>query len=332
MKRINQITCVFIMLMILSIGHTSANTLENKSVVSLSEQFSKAQIIDTIEGIIEILKTEYIYPEHIEKSVLELKKISQEKLRYYVNDKPRFIREIGELLRRTSQDGYIELLPKEQAFVLGDNTEYQYQQRKSNFAFEHARLLEGNIGYIKINHFFQNIEAEAVAEKAFDNLKETDALIIDIREAADGSFEFAQYLMSYFIEPNTLLSEMRYQRNEQQFDMYSLKGIGNSNFKRNLPVYILTSAFVTSAGEFFSYTMQQLNKAVIVGEPTMGVASWSQNMAINDEILITLPVAIPINPITHTNWEETGVIPDFEAKSDASFALAFKLAKATLEK
>ena len=109
--------------------------------------------------------------------------------------------------------------------------------------------------------------------------------------------------------------------------MKSLKNLSNDRLKHNYPVYILTSSFISGTGEFFSYTLKHLHKAVIVGEQTMGVALISKKQKVNEFISINMPIAIPIHPATNTNWDQVGVAPDYAVKANASFEMAYKLAK-----
>jgi C-terminal processing protease CtpA/Prc len=311
--------------------HADSKSLEREPIENAQIKFTRAQVSQSIEEIIEVLNTDYIYPEKVDALGKELRQLNRMRAIQYINNKAVFMREVGALLRRASRDGYIELLPVKRQFSMGHDLEYQYQQQKSNFGFEQVRVLESNIGYLKINYFFQNKEAEAIAKSAFSLLQGTKAIIIDLREASEGSMEFAQYLMSYFIEPRTLLCRMIHQRQEKQHEMWSIGDIGDMGFKRDYPIFILTSSFATSAAEFFSYTLKHLNKAVIVGEQTMGVANWSQEIIVNDWLMMKLPVAIPVNPVTQSNWEDKGVIPDNKTEASSSFTLAYKLAKASID-
>jgi len=152
-------------------------------------------------------------------------------------------------------------------------------------------------------------------------------MIIDLREANEGSMEFAQHLMSYFIDTETLLAEIHYQRQEKTLKLESIEGLGYANFKQNYPIYILTSAFVTHAAEFFSYTLQHFDRAAIIGRKTMGVSSLSQEFVINEWLTLKLPVALPINPITKSNWEGEGVIPDIDVDTKRSFETAYQHAR-----
>ena len=88
------------------------------------------------------------------------------------------------------------------------------------------------------------------------------------------------------------------------------------------PVYVLTSSQTFSGGEEFAYNLQALKRARVVGERTKGGAHPSSNHRLNDRFEITIPFARAINPITRTNWEGTGVVPDLPANADEALGVA----------
>lgn len=73
---------------------------------------------------------------------------------------------------------------------------------------------------------------------------------------------------------------------------------------------ILTSRDTFSAAEDFAYAMQTRKRATVVGEPTRGGAHPTAPFRLNTHFVLVLPVAEAISPLTHTNWEGTGVRPD----------------------
>jgi len=77
-----------------------------------------------------------------------------------------------------------------------------------------------------------------------------------------------------------------------------------------------------SAAEEFAYDLQQLKRAIIVGEHSGGGAHMVTRMIINDDFYIFMPFAGAINPITKSNWEGVGVIPDIEVNSDDALKTA----------
>lgn len=84
-------------------------------------------------------------------------------------------------------------------------------------------------------------------------------------------------------------------------------------------MYVLTSSRTFSGGEEFTYDLQTQQRATIVGETTGGGAHPVRGERIDAHFMIGVPFAKAINPITHTSWEGTGVVPD--VKVPASEAL-----------
>lgn len=76
------------------------------------------------------------------------------------------------------------------------------------------------------------------------------------------------------------------------------------------PVYVLTSSRTFSGGEDFCYTLQALGRAVIIGETTGGGAHPARGFPVSAAIHIAIPFARSISPVTGTNWQGTGVVPD----------------------
>ncbi len=76
-------------------------------------------------------------------------------------------------------------------------------------------------------------------------------------------------------------------------------------------MFILTSRRTPSAAEEFAYDMKLLQRATIVGEPTWGGAHPARAYFAGRHFIATSPSARAINPISKSNWEATGVLPDF---------------------
>jgi len=79
------------------------------------------------------------------------------------------------------------------------------------------------------------------------------------------------------------------------------------------PIYVLTSSKTPSAAESLAYTLQAAKRAIVVGESTWGGANPSIPVKLTDHFGMIMPFGRAVNPITGTNWEGTGVIPDVKA-------------------
>jgi retinol-binding protein 3 len=87
-------------------------------------------------------------------------------------------------------------------------------------------------------------------------------------------------------------------------------------------VYVLTSNRTFSAAEEFTYNLQNLQRATIVGETTGGGAHPGSVRRITDRFGIWLPNGRAINPITRTNWEGTGIEPHIKVPAEQALTSA----------
>ena len=97
-------------------------------------------------------------------------------------------------------------------------------------------------------------------------------------------------------------------------------------------MYILTSNYTFSAAEEFSYNMQSQKRAILIGETTGGGANPGDMFNINEHFAMFVPTGRAINPITQTNWEGTGVVPEVKVEADLALEKALELAKISAKK
>ena len=102
-----------------------------------------------------------------------------------------------------------------------------------------------------------------------------------------------------------------------------------------VPLFILTSDETFSAAESFAYDMQVRGRATLIGDSTKGGAHSVDLYPIDDRFEIYIPTARAINPVTGTNWEGIGVIPDIlddtEDALDSAIVLATMAARKNRE-
>jgi hypothetical protein len=92
----------------------------------------------------------------------------------------------------------------------------------------------------------------------------------------------------------------------------------------NMPVYILTSKKTASGGEDFSYGMQTSGRAKTIGESTWGGAHPTAPYSIGYGFVASIPFARSVSPITRTDWEGTGVVPDLKTSNAQALYVAQK--------
>jgi tetratricopeptide (TPR) repeat protein len=94
-----------------------------------------------------------------------------------------------------------------------------------------------------------------------------------------------------------------------------------------VPLFILTSNRTFSAAEDFSYNLQARNRAKVIGETTGGGAHPVKFERMANGFVFVVPYARSINPITQTNWEGVGVIPDIKVTAEMALEKAKEVAK-----
>ena len=178
------------------------------------------------------------------------------------------------------------------------------------------------IGYMRISAF---PPPSLVAEKyaaAMDTLFDTDALVIDVRDHRGGSPQSVALLISYFVDQRTRLNDIWSRDSGQTRQFWTEERLDGKRYGAKKPIMILAGPRTGSAGEDFTYTMQALKRATVIGEPTWGGAHPVASYRLSGHFYADIPNSRSISPITHTNWEGTGVTPDITVPQADALAVA----------
>jgi len=297
--------------------------------ISLTQEQVRQSIVETLQ----VLNDVYVFPEKAKEIELVILDRMHKGTYDHIKTNSEFQGYISEELKEVSTDGHLGILlvkdeETEPTHVLVE-TEDKY---KYNYAFQKLEVLSGNIGYLKFNKFYQDEEALETVDYALGFLKDTDAMIIDLRDNIGGSPELVRYILSHFFDEETLLWRIHERGDKDIYELNSIVEIGNPKFKGNYPLFVLVGPDTASAAEIFSYTLKHYNRATIVGQKTRGVAHAVGAVKINKYFIGRFSMSTIINPITHTNFEVVGVQPDIKSSLDKSLDVAHSKALETLNK
>lgn len=194
----------------------------------------------------------------------------------------------------------------------------------ANAGFTKVERLDGNIGYISFRNFMDVEAAKRPVKAAMEFVADTDALIIDIRENGGGSPDTVRLICSYFFDATPVHLNDIVRRDGKREEFWTLKTVDGPRYTKD--IYVLTSKRTGSAAEEFSYNLKNLKRATIIGEPTWGGANPGGIHRLNDHFGVFVPHAYAENPITKTNWEGTGVLPDVAIDPKEGLPTAYILA------
>ena len=190
-----------------------------------------------------------------------------------------------------------------------------------------ADILDGNVGYIEIIGFPGPDAFNGPVDRAMTALQKTRALIVDVRRNGGGSPVTVSYLVSYFIRSGERV----------HINSFITRNAGTETFRSQdfwsettpvsfagKPVFVLTSGRTFSGGEEFAYDMQVMKLAKTVGETTGGGANPGGTVRVASGLMMFIPNGRAQNPITKTNWEGVGVVPDVAVPSQNALKVALE--------
>jgi hypothetical protein len=197
---------------------------------------------------------------------------------------------------------------------------------QDNYHFRQTKTLSGNVGYLELAGFAPGPAAQGKAAQAMSALAGSDAIIIDLRDCPGGAADMVDFLASYFFdaEPRVLMNRYFRPTNERVQNTT----VANVPGKRmpETDLYILVSSRTASAGESFSYTLQQYGRAQIVGEKTAGAGYNNIIVPVGKGLAFSVSYGRPEHPRSGKGWEGAGVQPDIAVPAGEALAAAHKAA------
>jgi len=192
-----------------------------------------------------------------------------------------------------------------------------------NFGIRRVDRLDGNVGYLDVRRVPMPANAGPAITAAMELVAGTYALILDLRHNGGGSPEGVLYWCSYLLDEKPIhLNDIYHADTDETRQFWTLPYLPGTRYVER-PVYVLISGHTFSGGEEFCYNLQALGRAELIGETTGGGAHPTRPFPISSAVHIGIPFARSINPITGTNWQGTGVIPDVAVPEAEAFDVAY---------
>lgn len=180
---------------------------------------------------------------------------------------------------------------------------------KMNGGLVKAERIEGNVGYVRLDGFAPVWAMKGPLKAAMDFVRDTDALIVDLRSNGGGEPDAVRHACGYFFARRTHVNDFVYRT--KKVEMWTARVPGRVYTK---PVCVLVGPRTASAAEEFAYDLQTQRRATIVGERTWGGANCGEEVRLGERFSAYVSTSRAMNPITQKNWEGVGVQPDVPAK------------------
>ena len=283
--------------------------------------YAETQYADVVEAFAEAMEEKYVFPD-VGKECAALLRQNLKSGKYDDLDGEALAISVHDELREITKDRHFGIKYNPPTPGASQGPQIGSIGGPDNHGFKKVEILTGNIGYLDFRFFDDSEEAMETVDSAMGFLRDSDAVIVDMRHNGGGHPRSVQYICSYFFGEEPVHLNSIYDRtSDSTEEFWTLEDLPGDRFDK-VPVYVLTSAMTFSGAEEFSYNLQTRNRATLVGETTGGGAHPVMGIQIGDGFSIGVPFARAINPVTGTNWEGTGVTPDIACTADEALELA----------
>ena len=174
-----------------------------------------------------------------------------------------------------------------------------------------TRIINDNIGYIKIKHFGRRTKEGF--KKALADVKDLDihGLIIDLRDNPGGSLEETLQIMEFFIPEGNLLITV----NSKVQTKYFSRNSDRNNEEFTCPVVILINSDTASCAEIFASTLRFHKKATLVGTNSYGKGTIQKAFPLNYNHTLILTIG-ECYLADGTTLQDSGIKPDYVIEGD----------------
>jgi C-terminal processing protease CtpA/Prc len=282
-----------------------------------------------VDAVIDTLGASYVFPDR-SAAATDLLKANLAAGRYDAAVGPALCELISADLFEACADRHLRLIWHE-SVEASRNEEHLVAElreliRLENHGVRRVERLVGNVGLIELTIVPDAATAGPALAAAMRLVEHTHVLILDLRGARGGAPDGVALFASFFFPDGDVhLNDIVEGPHGPTRQYWTSSYVPGPRYV-DRPVYVLTSADTFSGGEELAYDLQALERATIVGEVTRGGAHPSEVVSLGNHIELRLPVARSVNPITHGNWEGTGVRPDVEVPAAVAFDVALDAA------
>lgn len=194
-----------------------------------------------------------------------------------------------------------------------------------NFGFKEVKILDGNLGYLKLTRFEEPRFGSKTAVAALNFVWNSNAIIFDLRNNFGGDASMVAFIVSRFLEDKPMVISTSYLKKYSA--LQAINALEGPTIPRlpTLDLYVLVSNQTYSTAEEFAFVLKNLKRAVIIGEPTAGAANPVEQFDLG-RFTATLTTGITMDPNTNASWEKKGVVPDIVSPQEDALLVAQRIA------
>ncbi|MDP9076963.1 MAG: S41 family peptidase [Bacteroidota bacterium] len=175
----------------------------------------------------------------------------------------------------------------------------------------YSGMVDGNMGYIKLDKFLENSADEVTNALVAIKKNNPNGIILDLRSNGGGILQEAVKIVNLFVQKDVEVVSQKGKIKEKNFTYNTV----SNPLEPNLPLVVLVNSHSASASEIVAGALQDLDRAIIIGQRSYGKGLVQQtfNLPYNSLVKITIakyyvPSGRCIQEIDYTHRKDDGTV------------------------
>ena len=190
----------------------------------------------------------------------------------------------------------------------GVDTDYTFTRRSIELVTVTGELIDGSIGYIKIDGFKQNTPDQFINTLQHLTSNGAKALIFDLRDNPGGLVESVEECLDPLL-PEGVIAIAEYKDGHSETIVYS------DSSELDMPMTVIVNKNTASAAELFAASLRDFEKAELVGEKTYGKGVMQITTEMENGGAVVLTVAEYRTTVSEC-YDKIGLNPDYTVVDD----------------
>ena len=322
---------VILVLPILPLSPAAAQVrLMQKGELPAIDQRTQGAILDSVCAVMD---TMYVLPDVAGKTVAEWRKQFKKGTYRQLVDPVEFVQRLQEDADAAYRNKHFGMAvfppfnPETEGEKEVDPRETERAReamRRQNYGFRKVEILPGNTGYLRLDQFPGTDDAADVAVGAMNFLRNSDAIIFDLRANGGGDASMIRLLTTYLFRDQQHLIDWYIRDVDETVQSWTQDYVPGRRLTE-IPIYVLVSDRTASAAEEFTFDLQHLKRATVVGDTTAGAGHTVNTVFIHFDkfrVGMRVPYGNAVDPKTGKGWEGKGVIPEIAVPAENALIAA----------
>jgi carboxyl-terminal processing protease len=201
-------------------------------------------------------------------------------------------------------------------FIKRDNTPQPFEKnlirdeiKQPNVSY--YGMVDGNMGYIKLDKFLESSASEVTNALVTLKKNNPNGIILDLRSNGGGILQEAVKIVNLFVQKDVEIVSQKGKIKDKNFTYSTI----TTPLEPNLPLVVLVNSHSASASEIVAGSLQDLDRAIIIGQRSYGKGLVQQtfNLPYNSLVKVTIakyyvPSGRCIQALDYTHRKDDGSV------------------------